>query len=187
MYYLIKVHVRGSEFEVAGFLASGPVTMTNVVTIIFGYTLEIVTCSAIRLTENDNFFNGRAAVRVVENEVKRIPAILKEIPANQIADMRRQVHWYLNGCNHFFDPYFLSFQLRKWVCHFQVVSVGLISLLLSILCSFDSCSIFCTSADYRYVLPHRVQCTVFEPFWSEIGYGFQGNHWSVERYLSFQL
>jgi len=33
----------------------------------------------------------RAAVLVVESEIKRIPAILKEIPKSQIADMRRQV------------------------------------------------------------------------------------------------
>lgn len=33
----------------------------------------------------------RGAVHVVENEIKRIPAILKEIPASQITDMRRQV------------------------------------------------------------------------------------------------
>jgi len=33
----------------------------------------------------------RAAVLVVESEIKRIPAILKEVPKSQIADMRRQV------------------------------------------------------------------------------------------------
>ena len=33
----------------------------------------------------------RAAIIVVENEIKRIPSILKEVPKSQIADMRRQV------------------------------------------------------------------------------------------------
>lgn len=43
----------------------------------------------------------RAAVLVVENEIKRIPAILKEVPKSQIADMRRQGKW-------FWDRYFNS-------------------------------------------------------------------------------
>lgn len=33
----------------------------------------------------------RAAIIVVENEIRRIPSILKEVPKSQIADMRRQV------------------------------------------------------------------------------------------------
>jgi len=33
----------------------------------------------------------RAVIIVVENEIRRIPSILKEVPKSQIADMRRQV------------------------------------------------------------------------------------------------
>lgn len=47
--------------------------------------------NSVSIIQSMNFQNFRAAVRIVESEIHRIPAVLKEISASEIMDMRTQV------------------------------------------------------------------------------------------------